>query len=66
MCGRWGGPAATYEPEWSAAPRATTARMRSRCIGNADDVIEFLKVELAAVTVGFLVTIWVTRELRGA
>lgn len=30
------------------------------------DVIEFLKVELAAVTVGFLVTIWVTRELRGA
>jgi hypothetical protein len=29
-------------------------------------VIEFLKVELAAVTIGFLVTIWVTRELSDA
>jgi hypothetical protein len=34
--------------------------------GTEQDVIEFLKVELAAVTVGFLVTILVTREFRGA
>ena len=29
-------------------------------------MIEFLKVELAAITIGFLATIWVTSELTGA